>query len=228
MSKPNIIHWDQEYNRNGDASLRRAVVNVIRGYMDNHRLDGWVSQETLMRDTGLSESQVRRQIRSNIDAGWLTVTSRGRAGRASEYRLSYPQPVMDDRLHEPDESLTGHGRPVSDEDPNRSLMTGYTIQPVIDDRLQPVMDDTPTTPRTSPQEKFSIDPDPFEDQGSDDFRHCSTSPHETRTDDRLEPVTYDRHPNFHAAPHADPTPKPAKRVGQFQPVVIQQPPITWT
>lgn len=150
-----ILLWDQAYNRNGDGKLPRATVNAIRTYMDNHSLSGWISQETLMRDTGLSESQVRRQIKANTEAGWLAVVTQGRAGRASVYQLTYPQPVTDDRLTESTRSPTGQIRPVTDTTPNRSDMTGYCSQPVMDDRLQPVIDDTPTTPRTSPQEKFS-------------------------------------------------------------------------
>lgn len=149
-----IIEWDQAYNRNGNGKLPRAVVNVIRTYMNNHTLTGWVSQATLMADTGLSESQVRRQIKANIEAGWLEVVRQGRTGKATDYRLTYPEPVTDDRLEGEGQSLTGHIRPVEDTDSNRSHMTGYNPQPVMDDRLQPVIDDTPTSPRTSPQEKF--------------------------------------------------------------------------
>lgn len=164
-----IIQWDQAYNRNGDGKLPRAVMNVIRTYMNNSTLTYRVSQETLVRDTGLSESQVRRQIRENEKAGWLTV-KRGRSGRASKYQLTYPQPVIDDRLDVvADESLTGHIRPV-DLDSNRSLVTGYDTQPVIDDRLEPVIDDTLTTSDFSKEKSTThgngvandtIGPDPF-------------------------------------------------------------------
>ncbi|CAN5549099.1 hypothetical protein BH11ACT6_BH11ACT6_29790 [soil metagenome] len=147
-----IIAWDQAYNRNGDGKLPRAVVNVIRTYMDNHTLTGWVSQETLARDTGLDESNVRRQIKKNAEAGWIVVTKRGRAGRASEYRLTYSQPGADARL---EESLTGRICPVNELTPNQANMPGYTPQPGEYARLLPGADARPTTPRTSPQEKFS-------------------------------------------------------------------------
>ena len=147
MSQPEILRWDQAYNRNGDGKLPRAVVNVIRTYMDNDSLAGWVSQETLARDTGLDESNVRRQIRKNAEAGWLVVTKRGRAGRASEYRLTYPQPGEYARL----ESTVS----------NQANMPGYTPQPGEYARLQPGEYARPTSPRASPQEKLFIR-DPFE------------------------------------------------------------------
>ncbi|BBZ27865.1 hypothetical protein MMAD_21600 [Mycolicibacterium madagascariense] len=170
---PAIIRWDQAYNRNGNPKLPRAVVNAIRTYVDNDTLAGWVSQETLAQDTGLDESNVRRQLRKNEDVGWL-VSKRGRAGRASEYRLTYPQPGADARL---DTTPTVQIRTVRDQDPNRAQMPGYTPQPCTDARLLPGADARPTTPRTSPQEKFCSsdasrdDPwaqptgDPFADEG---------------------------------------------------------------
>ena len=165
MSRPAIIEWDQAYNRNGDPKLPRAVVNVIRTYMDNDTVSGWVSQETLMENTGLSESQVRRQIKANVETGWLEVVKRGCVGKATDYRLTYPEPVTDDRLLDAaGETNTGHIRPVSDAhqpDHNRSRMTGLSPKPGMNDRFKPVMDDTPTSPRTSPQEKF-FNRDPFE------------------------------------------------------------------
>ena len=94
-----ILLWDQAYNRNGDAKLPRAVVNVIRTYMDNHTLDGWVSQETLAEATGMQVRGVRKQIAANVEAGWLEVVKQGCAGRASIYRLTYPKPVPQDRYY---------------------------------------------------------------------------------------------------------------------------------
>ena len=89
---PAIIRWDQAYNRSGDDKLPRAVVNVLRTYMDNDDLDGWVKRETLMRDTGLSERQVDRHIAANVKAGWLAITSRGHSGgKSNDYRLTYPK-----------------------------------------------------------------------------------------------------------------------------------------
>lgn len=155
MSTPEILLWDQAYNRNGDAKLPRTVVNAVRTYMDNDDLTGWVSQETLARDTGLDETNVRRQIKKNVDAGWLVVTKRGRAGRASEYRLAYPQPGADARLDANEgEVPTGRICPVTESDPNRANMPGYTSQPGADARLLPGADARPTSPGTSPQEKF--------------------------------------------------------------------------
>jgi hypothetical protein len=156
MSVPAIIRWDQAYNRNGDGKLPRAVLNALRGYMDNDTLSGWVSQETLARDTGLDESNVRRQIRRNADAGWLVVTKRGRAGRASEYRLTYPEPGADARLPaDGAEAPTVQIRTVNHPDPNRANLPGYTLQPGANARLLPGEYARPTTPGTSPQEKFS-------------------------------------------------------------------------
>lgn len=92
MTTPAIIRWDQAYNRNGDSSFPRAVVNVIRTYMDNDTLAGWVKRSTLMSDTGLSERQVDRQITANVKAGWLEITSRGHSGgKSNDYRLTYPK-----------------------------------------------------------------------------------------------------------------------------------------
>jgi hypothetical protein len=157
VSQLEILRWDQAYNRNGDGKLPRAVVNVIRTYMNNHTLAGWVSQGTLARDTGLDESNVRRQIRKNADAGWLVVTKRGRAGRASEYRLTYPQPGADARLNTDDaDTATVQIRTVRHPGPNRAQMPGYSLQPGADARLLPGADARPTASGTSPQEKFHV------------------------------------------------------------------------
>lgn len=89
---PAIIRWDQAYTRNGDGKLPRAVVHAIRTYMNNHTLTGWVRQETLARDTGLTLRQVQRHIAANVAAGWLTVTDPGNSsGKANDYRLTYPE-----------------------------------------------------------------------------------------------------------------------------------------
>lgn len=151
MSQPEILRWDQAYNRNRDAKLPRAVVNAIRTYMDNDELTGWVSQATLARDTGLDESNVRRQIRKNVDAGWLIVTKRGRTGRASRYQLTYAQPGADARLVPP---LTAQIRTVSGPASNRAQTPGYAPQPGADARSIPGADARPTSPGTSPQGKF--------------------------------------------------------------------------
>jgi hypothetical protein len=129
---PAIIRWDQAYNRNGDAPLPREVVNVIRTYMNNHTLEGWVKAETLADHTGLKVRQVRRQIAANVAAGWLEITASGNSsGLANSYRLTYPKGVIDDTVH--------------------------SAKGVIEDTLRVscraekgVMDDTPTTPLTSP------------------------------------------------------------------------------
>lgn len=177
---PAIIRWDQAYNRNGDGKLPRAVVNVIRTYMNNHTLAGWVSQETLSRNTGLDERTVRRQIEKNVKVGWLTVTKRGRTGQASEYQLTYPRPDTDVRL--------------GTADSNRTQMSGYTQLPDTDVRLEPDTDVRPTTPRTSPQEKFlegalpGTVPDPLKGSGLYEFgNRKEASPSQPDTDVRLAP-----------------------------------------
>ncbi len=123
-----IISWDQAYNRNGDRKLQRTVVNAIRTYMDNGTLTGWVKAETLVRDTGIKERTVREQIAANVTAGWLEVVESGRAGRANTYRLTYPHPAP---------------QRMVDEDP-----------PCATAHVDPAPQRIPTTPRTSPQEKF--------------------------------------------------------------------------
>ncbi len=94
---PNIIRWDQAYNRNGDPKLPRAVVNAIRTHMDNHTLTGWVKATTLADYTGLKERAVRTQIAVNVKAGWLEVVESGNSsGKANTYRLTYPNHVVHD------------------------------------------------------------------------------------------------------------------------------------
>lgn len=193
MSTPPILVWDQAYNRSGDAKLPRAVVNAIRTYMDNDSLTGWVSQETLARDTGLDESNVRRQIKKNVAAGWLVVTKRGRAGRASEYRLTYRQPGADARLDtETDQALTAQICTVTDEGSNRAQTPGYSSQPGEYARLLPGADAHPTSPGLLLKEKSYGEgtkvPDPF--GGSDDRSNRSeaeiASPTQPGTNARLE------------------------------------------
>jgi hypothetical protein len=130
MSQPEILRWDQAYNRNGDRRLQRTVVNAIRTYMDNHTLTGWVKAETLVRDTGIKERTVREQIAANVAAGWLEIVESGNSsGRANTYRLTYPN-------HAPQRGVDGEACATAQVNhaPRR----------------------TPSSPRTSPQEKFSI------------------------------------------------------------------------
>ncbi|WP_162625707.1 hypothetical protein, partial [Mycolicibacterium llatzerense] len=109
MTVPNILVWDQAYNRNRDSKVPRTVVNVIRTYMDNVTMSGFVKRETLAGDTGLSTRQVDRQIAANVDAGWLKIVSRGHsAGKANDYLLTLPEGdtyVAIDRWVETDTSL---------------------------------------------------------------------------------------------------------------------------
>lgn len=133
-----IIEWDQAYNRNGDPKLPRAVVNVIRTYMDNRTLTGWVGAEKLAQATGLTERGVRKQLAANVAAGWLEITEQGRFGKVNSYRLTYP--------HEEPQFLMEDRKPH--EEPQ--FLIGTTVPP--HEELQ----FTPTTPRTSPQEKFDI------------------------------------------------------------------------
>lgn len=135
MSTPPIIRWDQAYNRNGDKDLPRTVVNVIRTYMDNRTLEGWVKRSTLMRDTGLSERQVDRQIAANVKAGWLEITSRGHsAGKSNDYRLTHPKADIS----------------VAEIQTDLSMQT-YTSAEGRHGRLPDTdISVCPTTPRTSP------------------------------------------------------------------------------
>ncbi|MBN3459851.1 hypothetical protein JNN96_38140 [Mycobacterium sp. DSM 3803] len=145
MSQPAIILWDQAYNRNGDPKLPRAVVNVIRTYMDNDTLTGFVKAETLARDTGLQVRGVRKQIAANVAAGWLKVVESGNSsGKANTYRLTYPKGVLQDTVpSEATNQRVSHRTPLESE--------GCPTGPV-----KGVLQDTPTSPRTSPQEKFIV------------------------------------------------------------------------
>ncbi len=137
-----IIEWDQAYNRNGDRTLQRAVVNAIRTYMDNHTLTGWVKAETLVRDTGIKERTVREQIAANVKAGWLEIVESGNSsGRANTYRLTYPNHAPERRV--PVDAETGHAP--------QHMVGG---EPCATAQGNHAPQRTPTTPRTSPQEKF--------------------------------------------------------------------------
>lgn len=140
---PAIIRWDQAYNRNGDPKLPRSVVNAIRTHMNNHTLEGWVKAETLADYTGLQVRGVRKQIAANVKAGWLEVVESGNSsGKANTYRLTYPKGVPQDTVAVADFTQRVSYRPPL-------TPQGCPIGPV-----KGVLQDTPTTPRTSPQEKF--------------------------------------------------------------------------
>jgi hypothetical protein len=146
-----VILWDQAYNRNGDRTLQRTVVNAIRTYMNNHTLTGWVKAETLIRDTGIKERTVREQIAANVAAGWLEVIESGNSsGRANTYRLTYPDHAPQ-RMVEVDSVVTDHA-------PQRMVHR----QPCATAQGNHAPQRTPTTPRTSPQEKFSTGTTPGE------------------------------------------------------------------
>lgn len=226
MSTPEILLWDQAYNRNGDAKLPRAVVNVIRTYMDNDSLTGWVTQQTIARDTGLDETNVRRQIKKNVDAGWLAVTKRGRAGRASEYRLTCPQPGADARLETAEaQGLTGRICLVTEDRRNRAQMPGYNSQPGEFARLLPGADARPSSPELLLKEKLSREgttvPDPF--GGSDDRSNRSeaeiASPAQPGTDARLDrPAEQPAKPRQAASASDDPfANEPARSVARRRP-----------
>ncbi|WP_142395239.1 helix-turn-helix domain-containing protein [Mycobacterium avium] len=98
-------------------------MHVIRTYMNNDTLSGFVKQETLARDTGLSLRQVQRQIADNVKAGWLEVAEQGHSARkANVYRLTYPTQMTTD--------MSTQGRRICHADDD-----GYVV---------------PTTPSTSP------------------------------------------------------------------------------
>jgi hypothetical protein len=135
-----ILAWDQAYNRtsrgidsDGKAKpLRRDVVNVIRTYVDNQTLRGWVKQDTLVAATGLSLSAVKRQIKENVEAGWLRVAEKGHSGgKANVYELTFPDSVISD-------PITLMVSPVNPKGVHQRPLNG-------------VISDTPTTPRTSPR-----------------------------------------------------------------------------
>lgn len=147
MSQPQIIRWDQAYNRSGDAKLPRAVVNVIRTYMDNDTLTGWVKAETLAKATGLQIRGVRKQIAANVAAGWLEIPESGNSsGKANTYRLTYPKGVPQDTVSsEAPQQRVSHRTPLESE--------GCPTGPG-----KGVPQDTPTSNRTSPQEKLLTTP----------------------------------------------------------------------
>lgn len=154
MSKLEIIRWDQTYNRSGDRKLQRAVVNAIRTYMNNHTLTGWVKAETLMQDTGLSERTVREQIAANVAAGWLQVVKSGNSsGRANTYRLTYPDHAVR-RMVPVGEEIDHAVHRMVDGEPCGTPQGNHAVHR------------TPTTPRTSPQEKFSIGTTPEENHAA--------------------------------------------------------------
>lgn len=143
MSVPAVILWDQAYNRNGDPKLQRSVVNVIRTYVNSDSLVGWVKAETLAEATGLQIRGVRKQIAANVEAGWLEVVKSGNSsGLANTYRLTYPKGVPQDTL-----ATDGQPERVSYRTPLEG--EGCPTGPV-----KGVPQDTPTSPRTSPKEKF--------------------------------------------------------------------------
>ncbi|WP_305093555.1 hypothetical protein [Prescottella sp. R16] len=136
-----IIQWDQAYNRNGNSKLPRAAMNALRTYMNNHTLTGWVSQETLAENTGLTVRGVRKQLDANEAAGWLEIVEQGRSARATVYRLAIPTGTtvpVEVATEEP----TGTTVPVD------TGSTGTTVPGLPEPQFRP------TAPRTSPQEKF--------------------------------------------------------------------------
>jgi hypothetical protein len=160
MSTPAIIRWDQAYSRNGDGKLPRAVVHVIRTYMDNDTLAGFVKRETLARDTGLSLRQVDRHIAANVAAGWLEITDQGNSsGKANDYRLTFP-----DR----DTSVTAIETDMSTDRDGYVSPTSPSTSPRNFSRS--------SEERTSPEVKGDISvaiPDPF--SGSGDYLPAATT-----------------------------------------------------
>jgi hypothetical protein len=153
-----IILWDQAYNRNGDSKLPRTVMNAIRTYMDNRTLEGWVRAQTLAEDTGLQERAVWKQIAANVKAGWLQVVKSGNSsGLANRYRLTIPEvnPVRHDG------------------------------NPVLQDMVNPVPQDRPTTPNN-----YSI----------------GTTPKSPVLQDMVEPALEGAGPNWDEDPFASSEP----------------------
>lgn len=133
-----IIAWDQAFNRNGDRTLQRAVINAIRTYMHNETLTGWVKAETLMQDTGLKMRTVREQIAACVAAGWLEVVESGNSsGKANTYRLTYPPNSAVHRTLE--------------DDKDRAVERTVEEEPCATAHQKGAVYRTPTTPRTSPQ-----------------------------------------------------------------------------
>lgn len=199
MSQLAIIQWDQAYNRNGDPKLPRAVVNVIRTYMDNATLTGWVKQDTLAEATGLQVRGVRKQIAANVAAGWLEVIQVGNSsGLASTYRLTYPKEVPQDLL-ETSTSTKAVPQDRIPESPPKAVPQDRIGSGEAGPRgpEKAVLQDLPTTPITSPQEKLinrtSPEKEVLQDLIADPWGSGIRTPTETTTkskevlQDRLDP-----------------------------------------
>lgn len=178
-----ILRWDQAYNRNGDSKLPRAVVNVLRTYMNNHSLSGWVKAETLARDTGMSVRGVRKQIAANVAAGWLEIVESGNSARATVYRLTYPKGEPQFTVQSVE--TVNHSSPFDGQRVNHSSRSDEEPCPTVHGNREPQF--TPTTPRTSPEEKFFTTPrtmnhsSPFSElcitdlEDSDEIASCGRS-----------------------------------------------------
>lgn len=167
-----IIQWDQAYNRNGNGKLPRAVLNVIRTYMNNRTLTGWVTAETLAEGTGMTVRNVWKQIAANVAAGWIEIVESGNSSKATVYRLTYPDP-------EPQFTVPDH------ETVSESSRSTPERCPTVHGNRVPQF--TPTTPRTSPQEKFSTTPrtgnsgSPFGEPDLPDLKRQNETGHESRS-----------------------------------------------
>lgn len=86
--------WHKAYGQSDVPSSVRSVAYVVWDYTDAQGNKGYPGIDRITASTGLSQRQALRNLADNVKRGWLGQVSSGarsgKAGIASEYRLTYP------------------------------------------------------------------------------------------------------------------------------------------
>lgn len=176
------FHWHKAYGKSDVPSVARSVAYVVWDYTGADGEHGFPGTDILMASTNLSESQVRRNLKVNVDAGWLELVKCGsrtqKRAWKSEYRLTYPadhrSPMTDGELS----VETDHPSPMTaGRDDRRSPMHG-----------PPVTRDTPTDPLPNP----SLLTDPYVKSSNPEGRDSADAGRDGSEIDRLKKMRIER------------------------------------
>ncbi|NKV30736.1 hypothetical protein GS921_13385 [Rhodococcus hoagii] len=159
------FEWHKAYGASDVPSSVRSVAYVVWDYTDAYGNGAHPGIDRIVASTGLSKRQALRNLAENVARGWLgqvvSGAKSGKAGIASEYRLTYPD---------------GHDSPVSPVSPGAgspvSSMTPGPDSPVSPVSKPGVTSVTPTDPpTTSTAAARTAKPEPLPDDWQPNAKH---------------------------------------------------------
>lgn len=156
--------WHKAYGASDVPSSVRSVAYVVWDYTDAHGNGAHPGIDRIVASTGLSKRQALRNLAENVARGWLgqlsSGSNAGKAGSASEYRLTYPD---------------GHAKQVSSVSPALADQVS-SVSPAGPDQVTSVtkpgvISVTPTDPLTTTAVVRTEKPEPLPDHWAPNDAH---------------------------------------------------------